>query len=472
MAIGSSTEVVSSAGQALRDLASSLMSIERQPLFDLQARQQTLSAQRNAYRTLGTKLSSLRRLIEDFAAPGALSALRTMKVGDLADAPFRATARFTANEGRHDIKVVQLAAHHGVASQSLPGQEATLAAAFGPGDSTFRFEIVVGGDAREVSVTTKNGATDAEVLTAVAEAIRASGAGVHASVLSVGAGSRRLLLQSATGGEAGRIESISDLEGDLMAKLGLTSLGSGESFGSATVVPPSDAIVLFDGVEVRSDSNTLVDVIPGVTLTLTSTSDSSHVLSVQRDADAAVKKLQELISAINSTLDEVYAWTRPADEESGQARGVLAGATGLGSFRNALRMMIGGSYATGDPALGRLADLGITADRQGRLTLKEAEFREALQSDPEAVEKLFNGENGLAVRIGEYLDEFTKTGGVLDRQQEAAQSRIDLYQRRITRAEEGLAVREKALLQQLAQMQSLIGSLSQQQSYLSSLFAL
>src|SRR5690606_38344291 len=130
MAIGSSTEVVSSAGQALRDLASSLMSIERQPLFDLQARQQTLSAQRNAYRTLGTKLSSLRRLIEDFAAPGALSALRTMKVGDLADAPFRATARFTANEGRHDIKVVQLAAHHGVASQSLPGQEATLAAAF------------------------------------------------------------------------------------------------------------------------------------------------------------------------------------------------------------------------------------------------------------------------------------------------------------------------------------------------------
>src|SRR5690606_36554514 len=154
----------------------------------------------------------------------------------------------------------------------------------------------------------------------------------------------------------------------------------------------------FDGVEVRSDSNTLVDVIPGVTLTLTSTSDSSHVLSVQRDADAAVKKLQELISAINSTLDEVYAWPRPADEESGQARGVLAGATGLGSFRNALRMMIGGSYATGDPALGRLADLGITADRQGRLTLKEAEFREALQSDPEAVEKLFNGENGLAVR--------------------------------------------------------------------------
>ena len=182
MAIGSSTEVVSSAGQALRELASSLMSIERQPLIDLQARQQSLAAQRDAFRTLGSKLSSLSRLVDDFAAPGSLSALRAMKVGDLADAPFRASARFTASAGRHDIKVLQLAAHHGVASQTLPGAEATLAAAFGPGSSTFRFEVVVGGAAREISVTTENGATDAEVLTSVAEAIRASGTGVHASV--------------------------------------------------------------------------------------------------------------------------------------------------------------------------------------------------------------------------------------------------------------------------------------------------
>lgn len=472
MAIGSSTEVVSSAGQALRDLASSLMSIERQPLFDLQARQQNLSAQRDAYRSLGTKLSSLRRLAQEFAAPGSLSALRTMKVGDLADAPFHASARFTASAGRHDIQVLQLAANHGVASGTLLGGESTLAGNFAPGEAqTFRFQIVVGEISREVSFTVESGATDGDVLTAAAEAIRASGAGVQASVLSVGQGNRRLLLQSEIGGEAGRIQSISDIEGGLMARLGLTSLGSNDSFGSATVVAPSDAVVLFDGVEIRSESNTLTDVIPGVTISLTSTSDSSQVLSIERNADASVEKLQSLLSAFNATLDEVYAWTRPADEESGQARGILAGSSGLGNFRNSLRALVGQSYSTQDSTLGRLADLGISADRQGRLTLKEAEFRQVLQSDPEAVEELFNGENGLAVQIDAFLDRYLKTGGVFDRQQEAAQSRIDLYGRRITSTEEGLAVREKSLLQQLAQMQAAIGALTQQQSYLGSLFS-
>ncbi|MEZ4654647.1 MAG: flagellar filament capping protein FliD [Candidatus Eisenbacteria bacterium] len=468
MAVGSTSQVQSSSGQALQQLVDSLMTIERQPLNELQARQDTITGQRDAYRTLSSKLSSLRTLVQDFSAPGTLSALHTMKVGDLADAPFQASAKFTASAGRHDIQVQQLAARHGVASQALT-TDGTSLSSLGGDTTTAQFQITVGGETHDISVAIESGATDGDILKAVVDAIDSSDAGVQASLVTVGKGQRRLLLQATQGGQDGRIQSITDLSGGLMAQLGLAGSESGDALLEATVVPPSDAVVQFDGVEIRSDSNTLTDVVPGITLTLTSTSDASQVLSVERDEDAAVAKLKELISAFNATIDQIYTLTRPADED-GQSRGILAGTSAFGNLRNALRLLVGQSVDTGG-SVSRLADLGITTDRQGRLTLKEADFREVLQSDPAAVEKLFNGENGLAVRLDGYLDGFLKTGGVIDQQRQAAQSRIDLYARRIASTEEGLAAREKSLLQQLAQVQTAIGSLSQQQSYLSSLFS-
>lgn len=461
-------EVVSAAGQELLDLTSSLMSLERRPLQQAQTTRNQVGSEISAQRSLASKLSSLRRVADDFAQIGALSPLRTFRVTGDGGGAYTATAGSTATVGTHSVQVIDLAARHSLASGVVEADGTALSSATAI-DRTFRFEVTVGGVATEISVEVEADATDDKVLRAVVDAIDRSGADITASVVRVSDTERKLLVQATNSGTAAAITSIRDLDGALFSTLGMGKGTNGEGQLTGTVQAAADARLVIDGLEITSSKNQIDNVISGVSVQLTSQTTGATSLEVTRDPDAIIGSIQSLVDSYNSALDEIRNSTRPSDD-TGANRGILATNSAFRSLRTVLRNLVTAPLEL-ESGTKTLSNIGITADREGRISLKESTIRSLLQSDPESVEEILGGENGMASRLAGVLDGYSKVGGIVDQQITAAERRQKLYDTRISSLTETLALREQSLFNQLAQMQAAIGSLTSQQNYLSSYFA-
>jgi flagellar hook-associated protein 2 len=174
------------------------------------------------------------------------------------------------------------------------------------------------------------------------------------------------------------------------------------SFGTTTVgrkreiVSGADAAVRVDGVYATSTTNSVSGVIPGVSLSLTALTIDAGVVTVSHNADAVVNSVKAVVDAYNDGAAFVTSQftggegsTKPLAADS-TLRGMLS------SLRTAMQTVlttgVGGSWS-------RLGDLGITIQRDGTFELDESTFRDALASDPTAVERIF-GVHGSATGSG------------------------------------------------------------------------
>lgn len=463
--------VQSTASAQIRTMADQLLALERRPLDAMQATKTENTQRLDALTGLGSRLADLRRLAQSFASAGSLSPLRAFQVVSGDESVVSVTAAPNASSGTYTVEVQSLAARHSLAGIPVSSDGSTLAPEEGSEPGTFRFEITTPSGSREVSVTVAAGATDGEVLQAVSDAINRARDGWQASVLNVGGGESRLLVQSKESGTGSRIVAIADLEGDLMSRLGLAGSESESSAHPATVREAADAHLVVEGIDVTSSSNTVTDVLPGLTLTLRGTGTQPVSIQVERDSDQILSKVNELLTAYNDTLDEIRTQTQPSDGQ-GSARGLLAGTTGMTALRSTLRMTMTLPAGGADATFRSLGAIGITADRQGHLSVSDPDaLRAAALEDPTALESLFSGESGVATRLQTFLDGYSRTGGIIDQQEAVMRRRIASNDERIQRLQDNLDRREQMLIDQLAKLQSAMGILSQQQRYLGGLIS-
>jgi flagellar hook-associated protein 2 len=179
-----------------------------------------------------------------------------------------------------------------------------------------------------------------------------------------------------------------------------------------------------------------------------------------------------VLDAYNELLDYVREKTSGADSE-GEGRGPLTGDTIFMTLRGQLRSLATDAVPDllGESQLVRLSEIGITASREGRLTISDQDaFEEALLDRPDEVERLFADEDeGVAVRTVELIDRYVNAGGLLASQRQLAQIRQRTLDQRIEREETYLARREEQLAEQLAALQNMMYQLQQQQQILESL---
>ena len=74
-------------------------------------------------------------------------------------------------------------------------------------------------------------------------------------------------------------------------------------------VSASDANLSIDGVSVTRTSNTITDLIDGVTLTLNSTTSSAEIISGDWDSSNALLALQVFVDQMNSSISNLKALT-------------------------------------------------------------------------------------------------------------------------------------------------------------------
>lgn len=463
-------------------LVASVMAVERQPLAGLQADKRTLSLRSATLSDLKSALSALRSKAQALNQAGVLSPFQAKAVSSGSATVATATASPSALAAVHTLSVSQLAKLSTIVSQQLTGSATDVVTAEGAGTKSVKItydgtDPATSGTAVTVNVALNDGDTNSTILTNLATAINNDstlGAKVSASVVNDTATTARLVLTSKQAGQANKVR-VADTTGTLLSTIGLNSevASSGTAGGYLFADATLDAKFKMNGLDITRSSNSVSDVLTGVTINLLGLSTSDVTLTVSADKTSMKASVQAFLDAYNKALKflrerigvKVSATSSAGSTEVNSViRGLLAGETTYVSLVSNLRSDAGSSVSSvqaGNPAL--VADVGITAASDGTLAISDTtKLDSAIETKLSGLTDLFASTNGVATRLIARLDGFANSGGMIDGSLSTVTSKVNNINKQIATLTDRLGRREVALRKQLSGLQKALSALSAQ----------
>lgn len=336
---------------------------------------------------------------------------------------FTATATSGAIADSHSVTVSQLATSHKAKTEPLqPGQTADTL--LGDQNSGTRTVVIEQENGSEMRVELKNDETS---LNQIAKAINKEDGDVHASVQNTDNGPQ-LVLTSKTTGTDGKMSVR--VEGDAQLD-GILHLEDGKP-GMVTVADAKDAKLTVDGSDYTRSSNTIDDILTGVTLELKEVSEKdpsdpagvalkAETLSLTPDMTQYKTSIQNFVTEYNALINQTTASSKyvPSDssgltnndvQKPSSENGALMGDSMLRGLVNETRTAVNGVYGENGAEYRSLADIGISIDpKTGLMTLSEDKLDAAIANDPDAVANIFmdkNGNEGLASTLGGIITKY------------------------------------------------------------------
>ncbi|MFY9997329.1 MAG: flagellar filament capping protein FliD [Leclercia sp.] len=366
-----------------QSMATQLAGFDVQTLqTQLKTQQSKLVAQQTALRTLKSTLSEFRTSLQNLNKnnAGMLKTSASVSVDNMV----KVTTTSETRKGTYNLFVEQLASSHQQAYNALDDDAIKNASG--------SMAIKVGNN----SITVDMDSVDS--LAGLAKAINGDSAnpGVTASLVRTN-GQVRLMLSSDKSGEANAI-----------TVQGFTGMDSSQA---TTLSEAKDAIAWLgeknNGIQVSSSTNTFTDLIDGVTLELNQAQkagDTPLRIDVGIDTTETTNQVNEFVASYNKLLASLGSLT--ASGSGSTDRGAFAGDASVGNLRrdlnNMLRTAIGGQDIT---------QFGLSADKDGKLTLDSDKLKEKLTEDPGKLNALFNGDKGLLKAMDKSMDKFLSTTG-------------------------------------------------------------
>lgn len=274
-------------------------------------------------------------------------------------------------------------------AQSLVfGGHASETASTGTGSLTLSF----GSWAADGSFTSNSDRTDVTVqvstsnntLAGLRDAINTASTDVNASILKTNDSSYALVIRSREGAKhAMRITASEDAGAAGLANFAYTAVNN-----SIQTTAGADASLRLDGTTITRESNSITDLIDGVTLTLNTTSTSAATIEASHDTTVAESAMQAIVDNLNKLQSELTSLTKRATGNGED--GPLAGDALLRSLQNRLR-----SYTT-TPINGfganavYLADFGVTTAQDGSISLDSNKFKTAYEANPDSFAAITN----------------------------------------------------------------------------------
>ncbi|MFO8014477.1 MAG: flagellar filament capping protein FliD [Phycisphaerae bacterium] len=349
----------------------------------LQARESEWTSKRNAFNTLETRLEALQAAVDDIRTTADLRAY-TATTNDAERLTLDVGAG--AGEGAHDVTVNQLASaerevHDGVAALDTLVGEGTLAYTYN-------------GTTRTVQTTTETTLEDLRDLINN----DAGNPGVTASILEYDAGGDQVYHLVLGAGDTGADYTVAIED----AQTTLDGTGGTVDFRTATFTETQsaqDAQVRVDGYPaadwITRSSNTINDILPGVTLHLHAPTDAGETvrISINRDTEGLKDKVNAFVQAYNSATDYIQEQTA-YDEATGTA-GILMGEYTTSYVRHQTRLPIieaAPGFLDGTDPYILAGEVGLSIDRYGTLELDEEAFDDALAEDYLGVLNLFGAD--------------------------------------------------------------------------------
>lgn len=265
--------------------------------------------------------------------------------------------------------------------------------------------------------------------------------------------------------------SISSRATGRAGELLITAPGTGLDFTTLTRAQDATVVIGDDpangGVAVRSSTNVLSNLVPGLTLTLNGVSDKPVTIKVDADVESVVSAVSGFVNDYNALVGRISELTRYNTES--QTGGPLFGDATVASIQGRLQRIVTTRYG-GSGGVGRLSDVGVRAGSGGKLTFDEAALRDKLAQDPGAVATFFTKDvGGAAAAIKESLESMTRTGGLIASRNKSLDAQKEALSLRITAINTLLESKRARLMRQFQAMESALASLQSQQAALGSL---
>jgi len=237
-----------------------------------------------------------------------------------------------------------------------------------------------------------------------------------------------------------------------------------------------NAMLTINGTSVISTSNTVssdITRINGVTINLkgvTTPDENGNTkttkLDVGQDTSGLVDAVKGFVEAYNKVMSKVDEVTANGAD--------LDGETSLTSLTRTIRNYATGSNTTNGGAFKLLAQLGISTGKAdgnnlstdtNSLQFDESAFKKALEEDPESVQKILAGENGVLNMMENTVEMSLKaTVGFFDVKQSTLDSDITEMESKIKKQNTKVETYKKQLEDKFANMELMIAQMQQNYS--------
>jgi len=418
-----------------------------------------LNSENDALEELNTKISALNDLIDP---------LRTSNGGGLAKKstssdPTVATAIIGSNatDVSYGLTVTSVA---NSATGSFDTTFASTSTAISASSGTAAITVGTGADQVIINAAVTAGVTTPQDLVNAINADSNAAGRVGASLVNVGTSaspSYKIVLTTLQQGTA---------EGTLVLSGGaVPELAAGNTVEQAT-----DAVLSISGIgSVTRSSNTVDDVISGVTFNLSKAGTTN--ITIGDDADTTADKVQAIVEAYNDIVKYVADNNNIDQDTSTTDRSVTFGSLAKSrideDFLSFFRSDLSTATSSNGTAVTALSEIGISTNRDGTLTFDETAFKTAVGDDPIGVGEVLNDFADSTAGISGSLYQFTKPLGFIDIAELANTNEIKNLNDSIAALERQTEKQRESLTKQFANLEAITGQLQSQQQALSGILA-
>ncbi|MBP9119974.1 MAG: flagellar filament capping protein FliD [Ignavibacterium sp.] len=335
--------------------------------------------------------------------------------------------------------------------------------------SNVSLKLTVTDSSKYISISGDTGTLVSELGISVDQEKGASGI-VSATSFSPSNGLSQISLTAKNSGAGFKIDELSDLSGGMLDQFGLnlgttrTAFIQNESGADTAGYVHNTSIlnskIVFNGLNIERNSNSISDLVSGVTLSLKSVmavDDNDVTVDVANDVAAVKAKIDEFITSFN----DVYNYIKTNTSSSDGVRGVLLGDASGSSL---LSLLSSTAYSPisglGSGTINSLTEMGITFNSNTGLSITDSsQLTNALENNIEEVEQTFNSDSGIAANLYNKLLPYTGYNGYLTARKNTIDGNIKSTSDSITKIQTKIEKDSEVLRNRYIQLQSQLSTL-------------
>ena len=283
--------------------------------------------------------------------------------------------------------------------------------------------------------------------------------GISAELINTGIGSNpyRIVLTGETGADNSFSVTVTNVSDN--------STVSDLAF-STTLQSAQDSQFTVNGLQIERDSNSVDDVVTGLTFSFTEVTSSPVTIDLTRDTTTIKDNITGLVNAYNEFVD-VINLVQDADSDDEEFGGTLINEQMVRQIKDKVyRTLVDTSSTPGDD-ITALRDLGIEVDRYGKLQLDESDLNDALLNKFDQVVTMFSADTnnqtvfstaskGLSGDVLTIIYDITKVGGLIETQLDSTEEAIAEREEKLKELEELMSEVYDRYIKQFSVMESAV----------------
>lgn len=290
-------------------------------------------------------------------------------------------------------------------------------------------------------------------LTGLMQAINSSGADVTATIADAGAaaGAKRYSLVLTANHIGQTTLELNDVRSGGGSVSLLSRINNNANQGS-------DAVFQLDGISVRKQTNSINDVIPGMTFALNSLPSGNVTLALSSNRSSVTNALSSLATNYNAVVDQVNA-------QRGSNAGLLNGDYAVQAVADDMRQLT--TYQAPGNNNMSLAMLGITFDTSGKMSFDSTAVAHLTDSQlSDAFKYLGSSTTGFGAIAAQFSQLSDPVRGLIKTEQTGLDIAKQNLTERIATLNDRLSAMQAALTQQLQAADAAVAGLQSQQQVL------